>query len=269
MHGIGNDFVVFDFIEEPQALNADQIRLIADRHYGVGCDQILILEKSGLDEAHVLYRIYNADGAEVEQCGNGARCIAAFLRQQHGLTDEVITAETSNGLIHLYNESDGRVRVNMGEPEFNPAEIPFLAVHLAQQYSIPLKGQDVEMSVLSMGNPHAVMRVESAEQAPVDTLGSALQQSPQFPDSVNVGFMQILDEKTIRLRVYERGVGETLACGTGACAAVVAGRLNFGLEPEVKVKLNGGDLLIRWQGEGEAVWMTGPATFVYQGNLSI
>ncbi len=269
MHGIGNDFVVFDFIEKPQKLTPGQIRFIADRQFGVGCDQVLTLEKSGLNEADVLYRIYNADGGEVEQCGNGARCIAAFLRDRHAMTADVITAETTNGLIHLYNEADGQIRVNMGVPEFEPVEIPFQANKQEKLYSITLDGQEQDMSVLSVGNPHAVFPVEDVEQAPLEAMGPAVQQNSLFPDSVNVGFMQILDEKTIRLRVYERGVGETLACGTGACAAMVAGRLNYDLAEEVTVKLPGGDLLIRWQGEGEPVWMIGSAIFVYEGNISI
>ncbi len=269
MHGLGNDFVVFDFIQQAISLSPEQIRYAADRHFGIGCDQVLILEDSNLQEADVLYRIYNADGAEVEQCGNGARCIALYLREKHNIIKDVITAETTSGLIHLYTEDNGDIRVDMGMPDFTPANIVLDVTEQAGSYSITINDQELTMSALNMGNPHAVFLVEDIDTCPIETFGPQVQQNSLFPQGVNVGFMQILDQKTIKLRVYERGVGETLACGTGACAAVVAGRVNHGLDEVVSVSLPGGSLDIRWQGLDEVVWMSGPATFVYEGSIRL
>jgi len=269
MHGLGNDFVVIDAINQPIALTADQIRFIADRRLGVGCDQILLVESprhAGVDFA---YRIYNADGSEVEQCGNGARCFARFVWDE-GLSKKTeLTVETISGIIRPRIEADGQVSVNMGAPNTRPQDIPFVAESEALSYAVQVAGQSVEMSVVSMGNPHAVLQVDDVTRAPVETLGPLLEVHERFPARVNVGFMEVVDRGHIRLRVYERGTGETLACGTGACAAVVVGRRQGILSEQVMVDLPGGSLLVRWAGEGEPVWMTGPATRVYEGQIQL
>src|SRR3990172_3534157 len=224
MHGLGNDFVVIDAINQPIALTADQIRFIADRRLGVGCDQVLLVESprhAGVDFA---YRIYNADGSEVEQCGNGARCFARFVWDE-GLSKKTeLTVETISGIIRPRIEADGQVSVNMGAPNTRPQDIPFVAESEALSYAVQVAGQSVEMSVVSMGNPHAVLQVDDVTRAPVETLGPLLEVHERFPARVNVGFMEVVDRGHIRLRVYERGTGETLACGTGARAALVVGR---------------------------------------------
>ena len=267
MHGLGNDFVVFDSFNQSVNLNQELIRRIADRRYGVGCDQVLLLEPPGSDGVDVHYRIYNSDGGEVAQCGNGARCVASYLYRR-GLADKnEIVAETSQGLIRLYREGDTQVRVDMGVPRLEPEDIPLQVEQRAVHYPLQLNGKNVTLSAVSMGNPHAVLIIDDIEQAPVQSLGPKVQESGLFPEGVNVGFMQIIDRKRIRLRVYERGAGETLACGSGACAAVVAGSLDGRLDENVDVSLQGGHLLIRWQGEGHPVWMTGPTTFVFEGRI--
>lgn len=269
MHGLGNDFVVLDFLEQAQPLTSEHIRFMADRHFGIGCDQILIIEPATLADADVLYRIYNADGDEVEQCGNGARCIAAYLCERHQVSKDTITAETTTGVIHLYNEDKGHVRVDMGVPDFSPSTIGLNRSQPEDIYSLSIDGHNISMSALSMGNPHAVIAVENTAEYPVTSIAPQIQQDSLFQNGVNVGFMQILDQKTIKLRVFERGVGETLACGTGACAAMVAGRVNFSLEDRVEVRLPGGSLEIQWGGPDQVVWMTGPATFVYEGVITL
>ncbi len=269
MHGLGNDFVVIDGLDQPVQLDPSQVRAIADRRLGVGCDQILLLGPTENDNVDVNYRIFNADGGEVAQCGNGARCVAAYLRDWRHMEKKEIIAETSSGLIKLFCEDNGQVRVDMGVPQLEPSEIPMRVDERAGKYPIGLNGKDVTLSAVSMGNPHAVFEVDDIEQAAVQTLGPEVQQSPLFPEQVNVGFMQIVDRGHILLRVYERGTGETLACGSGACAAVVAGYLDGNLDKQVDVGLRGGHLSISWQGEGEPVWMTGPATFVYEGRIEI
>jgi diaminopimelate epimerase len=273
MHGLGNDFVVIDsFVHEIQ-LSAEQVRLIADRHFGIGCDQLLLLAPSDKEGVDLRYLIYNADGGEVSQCGNGARCAAAYLRENgliDGLVDgKAITAETREGNITMHLEEDGLVRVNMGIPKLAATEIPLDTQEEADQYQLELSDTEITFSAISMGNPHAVIVVDDVASAPVLTMGPELQQQTFFPEGVNVGFMQIIDGGHIKLRVYERGAGETLACGSGACAAVVAGCINSSLNQEVDVALPGGHLLISWAGSGEPVWMTGPATFVYRGQISL
>jgi len=269
MHGLGNDFVVFDGVRQPVQLSQQQIRQIADRHFGVGCDQLLLVEKPTVADADFRYRIFNADGGEVEQCGNGARCFVRFVHDQ-GLTQKTeIRVETARGIIVPRLESDGLVTVNMGAPRFNPAEIPFMADEQALTYELDLCGANIEISALSMGNPHAVQVVADVESAPVELQGPLIERHQRFPQRVNAGFMQVADRGHIRLRVFERGTGETLACGTGACAAVVAGITRGLLDAEVRVSTHGGDLTIRWEGEGQPVWMTGPAVVVFNGEMEI
>ncbi len=269
MHGTGNDFVVFDAIRHPVVLTPEKVRRLADRHVGVGCDQVLVVESPTKASADFRYRIYNADGGEVEQCGNGARCFAIFVRER-GLTDKnEIVVETACGLIRPRLEADGQVSVNMGVPRLEPGEIPFDAPARAPTYDLEVNGRRVQISAVSMGNPHAVQIVANVDSAPVATEGPLLERHPRFPRRVNAGFMQIVDRSHIRLRVYERGAGETLACGTGACAAVVAGRQRGLLDATVEASLPGGTLRISWAGEGEPVWMTGPATTVFNGTIDL
>ena len=269
MHGLGNDFVLFDALKNPIDLTREKIRLIADRHFGVGCDQLLLLEPAKSDEADVNYRIFNADGGEVEQCGNGARCAAVYLQESGQIDKEQIIAETSNGLIKLICHSDGQVTVDMGIPRFEPGEIPILAKQRAIRYQVTVDGRDQEFVAVSMGNPHAILLVDSVDATPVESLGSIIEPHEFFPERVNVGFMQLIDPAHIKLRVYERGVGETLACGTGACAAVVAGRLLDMLDETVTVDLPGGQLQINWLGEEFPVKMTGPAIRVFEGVIDL
>ena len=269
MHGLGNDFVLFDAMTDPINLSADQIRLIADRHFGIGCDQLLLLEPAKGDQADLNYRIFNSDGGEVEHCGNGARCAAVYLRDSGRVSKEEIIAETSGGLIKLVCQPNEQVTVDMGVPRFEPGEIPILADQRASQYQLTVDGSEFEFSALSVGNPHAVILTDSVDSAPVESLGPILESHPFFPERVNVGFMQIIDRGHIRLRVFERGVGETLACGTGACAAVVVGRLQDILDETVTVDLPGGQLKISWGGEGQSVMMTGSATRVFEGEIDL
>ncbi len=269
MHGLGNDFVVIDAIAQKVALSAEHIRFIADRHRGVGCDQLLLVEPADRPEVDFRYRIFNSDGGEVEQCGNGARCFARFVRDKRLTDKNPIIVSTNAGIIELTEQEDGQVTVNMGVPKLNPQDIPLLADKLSERYVIDLPSQNVEIGAVSMGNPHAVLLVEDVEHAPVKTWGPLLESHPRFPRRTNVGFMQIVDTLNIKLRVFERGVGETQACGTGACAAVVIGR-NWGLLQErVNVNLPGGQLMVQWTGEGEPVWMTGPAESVFEGRIII
>jgi diaminopimelate epimerase len=269
MHGLGNDFVVIDSFTQEVQLTPEQVRLIADRHFGIGCDQLLLLEPSDKAGVDVYYLIYNADGGEVSQCGNGARCAAAYLREKGLVEGDTITAETREGNIIMTLQEDGLVRVNMGVPKLAATEIPLGTKEDADQYKLNLSGTEITFRAVSMGNPHAVIEVEEVTSAPVLTMGPEVQRQAIFPEGVNVGFMQIVDRAHIKLRVYERGVGETLACGSGACAAVVAGCINSSLNQEVDVELPGGHLVISWAGQGKPVWMTGPATFVYRGQISL
>ncbi len=286
MHGLGNDFVVIDAMSRPVVLTRDQLRFIADRHFGIGCDQILLVEVATLPGVDFRYRIYNADGGEVEQCGNGVRCFARFVLDKHLTTRPDIRVETQAGLISAQVEANGDVTVNMGAPRFMPADIPFVAGDAnlqrmpANRYMLDVAGQRIEIGAVSMGNPHAVVRVDNVDTAPVATLGPQIERHASFPRRVNAGFMQVIDRSHIRLRVYERGVGETRACGTGACAAVVIGRQQGLLDEAVSVDLPGGTLLIRWVGPGEEseaspeesmapVWMTGPAVSVFEGKIEL
>ncbi len=265
MHGLGNDFVVLDGIGQHVDLSPAQLRQLADRRFGVGCDQVLVVERPTRADADFRYRIYNADGGEVEQCGNGARCFVKFVRDR-GLTGERrIRVETASGIIAPELDADGQVTVEMGVPRFAPAEIPFVSDSDAPVQSLDVDGERVEISAVSMGNPHAVQVVADIDAAPVTTQGAKIERHARFPQRVNAGYMQVVDSATIRLRVWERGVGETPACGTGACAAVVAGiRLGL-LDHEVRVQTHGGWLKIAWAGSGAPVMMTGPATTVFEG----
>lgn len=269
MHGLGNDFIVINAIDQAVNLSESQIRFLADRRFGVGCDQVLLVEKPQSAEADFRYRIFNADGGEVAQCGNGARCFARFVRN-HGLSDkDTIAVETASGLIYPTLQADGSVTVDMGKPVFVPSQIPFSAEEQANTYmlALPEHGK-VEISALSMGNPHAVMLVEDVDNAPVAEIGPLVEAHERFPERVNAGFMQLLDAGHIRLRVYERGSGETFACGTGACAAVVSGIHRGLLSTEVSVALPGGQLQISWPDEQSSVWMTGPAEQVFDGEIA-
>ena len=269
MHGLGNDFVLLDGFRQPIQLSGQQVRALADRHFGIGCDQVLLIEPDTDPGVDVRYRIFNAEGEEVEQCGNGARCIARYLVEQGRVNGSEIRAATMKGIITLYPEGGDRVRVNMGVPVFEPARIPLRADQRMPIYSADTGAGRVEFMAVSIGNPHAVILVEDSAAAPVERVATALQASQCFPRGVNVGFMLIQDPARIKLRVYERGVGETLACGSGACAAMVCGRLYQGLENEVDIGLKGGHLMVSWEGEGQPVWMTGPATTVYRGQIEL
>lgn len=269
MHGAGNDFVVLDGIRQNIELTPEQLRLLADRHFGVGCDQILVVEKSDNKEADFRYRIFNSDGGEVEQCGNGARCFMRFVHDRKLTAKREIVVETHSGLISPRLEQDGRVTVNMGSPIFEPSLVPFDGGSGAASEPLEVDGKMLRVSVLSMGNPHAVQVVDDVEKAPVRELGPLIECHPRFPKRVNAGFMQIMDRQHIRLRVYERGAGETLSCGTGACAAVVAGIRRELLDSPVNVATRGGALTIVWNGDGTDVLMTGPAITVYEGEINI
>ena len=267
MQGAGNDFVVLDGIGQQIALTPAQLRRLADRHFGVGADQILVVERPGTPGVDFRYRIFNADGGEVEQCGNGARCFVRFVRDK-GLTAQAeIRVETLSGIIVPRLEPDGRVTVDMGQPIFDPRRVPFETDSDALQQSLEVDGATVRVTVLSMGNPHAVQVVDDVASAPVATLGPLIERHPRFPRRVNAGFMQVVDRHRIRLRVYERGAGETLSCGTGACAAAVAGIKSGMLESPVEVETRGGELTIAWQGADNPVWMTGPAETVFEGEV--
>jgi diaminopimelate epimerase len=269
MHGLGNDFVVIDATSQPIELTMEQIRFLADRRLGVGCDQVLLVERPRQPEVDFTYRIFNADGGEVEQCGNGARCFARYVRDQGLTRKDHIAVATAAGVITLHIEADGQITVDMGMPIFEPADIPFAADAQAEVYALEVEATQVEVSVISMGNPHAVMRVEQVDNAPIASLGPRIESHARFPRRVNVGFMQVVDRQHIRLRVYERGVGETLACGSGACAAVVVGRQRGWLDDKVTVSLPGGILKIQWSGEGQPVLMTGPAVSVFEGRIRL
>ncbi|MDX1633195.1 MAG: diaminopimelate epimerase [Marinobacter sp.] len=269
MHGLGNDFMVVDAISQPFWLQPEMIRTLADRHFGIGFDQLLVVEPPGLPDVDFRYRIFNSDGSEVEQCGNGARCFARFVRDQRLTNKKVLRVQTSGGVIELRVGKDGWVSVNMGVPELNPPAIPFAADHRQRVYTMEVDGQTLEISAVSMGNPHGVLVVEDVDTAPVATLGPRLERHPRFPARANIGFLQVVDTGHARLRVFERGAGETLACGTGACAAVVAGQLRGLLGKRVEVTLPGGPLVIEWQGEGAPVMMEGPTARVFDGQLRL
>lgn len=269
MHGLGNDFMVIDAINQAVNLNSEQIRRWADRRFGIGFDQLLIVEPPKTTDTLFTYRIFNADGGEVEQCGNGARCFARYVRDK-GLTDaNDIPVGTASGRIVLHVSDSGEVTVDMGQPIFTPSRIPFIADNEATAYPLTLDdGSQWLIDALSMGNPHAVMEVEDIDTAPVGQIGPMIEHHRRFPNRVNVGFMQIIDRQHIRLRVFERGSGETLACGTGACAAVVSGIRRDRLDSPCQVDVRGGTLFVSWAGRpGDTVFMTGPAQNVYEGQI--
>lgn len=268
MHGAGNDFVVIDATRAPFRPTPQLLRKLTDRRFGVGCDQVLVIEPPSAADVDFNYRIFNADGSESGQCGNGSRALARYVREAGLSTKDTIRVRTATSVLEL-SRADGELyRVDMGRPRLEPAEVPFKAASRALRYALTLdSGDTVEVGAVSMGNPHAVLSVASVEDAPVAQLGAALQAHPAFPQSVNVGFLQVLTPERARLRVYERGVGETLACGSGACAATVIGRLWGLLGPVVEMELRGGTLRIEWRGEGQPVLMTGPAETVFKGEI--
>jgi diaminopimelate epimerase len=269
MQGVGNDFVVLDAINQRVELDATRVRRIADRHFGVGCDQLLLIEPPRTAGTDFYYRIFNADGGEVQHCGNGARCFMRYVRDKGLTSKSEIRVETLSGVIVPKLEADGQVTVDMGPPELEPSRIPFLADKRALTYSLEVAGQLVEISALSMGNPHAVQVVANVDEAPVLTQGPLIERHARFPERVNAGYMQVVERHRIRLRVFERGAGETLACGTGACAAVVAGVARGLLDSPVRVETHGGPLSIAWGGQGRPVMMTGPAETVFEGTIEL
>lgn len=269
MHGLGNDFVVIDAIHQLINLTAEQIRNIADRHFGIGCDQLLLVEKPVNVNADFKYRIFNADGGEVAQCGNGARCFARFIRDNNLSQKDRIIVDTNAGQLVLCIDNSGLVTVDMGVPRHDPAQIPLLKPEESKVYSVAVEAGQIKFAALSIGNPHAVIQVEDVTSAPLETIGAQMERHPIFPERANIGFMQVVGRDEIKLRVYERGAGETLACGSGACAAVVAGIEQDLLDQDVNVGLPGGELKINWKGRGQSVFMTGPAVLVYQGQIEI
>ncbi len=269
MHGLGNDFAVIDALDKPFSLSTEQIKKIADRHQGIGFDQLLVIEPPSVPEAVFDYRIFNADGNEVEQCGNGARCFARYVRDKNLTELSRIAVKTNTGLISLYCRDDGLVEVEMGQPILAPKQIPFIADTQQAEYTLDLDNREVKAGVVSIGNPHAVLTVPDVSAALVRELGPVLESHPRFPNRVNVGFMEIIDSQKIRLRVFERGVGETKACGSGACAAVVVGILQGKLDTEVQVELTGGQLFISWPDQQSPITMVGPAEFVFEGIIYI
>lgn len=269
MHGLGNDFMVIDGVNQSFVADPEVIKRLGDRHFGIGFDQLLLVERPQSAWADFRYRIFNCDGSEVEQCGNGARCFARFVHDKKLTDKREIAVETAKGVIYPQLEENGEVTVNMGVPRFAPAEIPFVAEVDSVTHPLQVNGRQLEISVVSMGNPHAVQLVGDVESAPVAEVGPLIECHARFPQKVNVGFMQVVARDAIRLRVFERAAGETLACGTGACAAVVAGIRRGLLDGAVRVSTRGGGLTIRWAGAGEPVWMTGPAETVFEGSLEL
>lgn len=281
MHGLGNDFVVIDAINQNISLSSEQICFMSDRHFGIGFDQLLLVEAATDDQVDFTYRIFNADGSEVAQCGNGARCFARFVRDKHLCDKEEIRVSTNSGILILCFEDDGMITVNMGIPKHKPAEIPILAAEESKFYSVDMVEERRQVDnfshhvsqrafgAVSMGNPHAVMQVHDIKTAYVLSIGAQLENHSVFPERANIGFMQVIDQQHIKLRVYERGAGETLACGSGACAAVVIGIEQHLLASDVLVELPGGSLKIHWSGRGQPVFMTGPATSIYDGSITL
>jgi len=269
MHGIGNDFMVLDLISQHAHIQPKHVRAWADRHTGVGFDQLLLVEAPSTPDVDFRYRIFNSDGSEVEQCGNGARCFARFVVDKRLTVKKRIRVETKGGVIELNLRPDGQVTVDMGAPRLVPAEIPFQAEQEAPSYSVELDGQMLQLAAVSMGNPHAVLRVDNVDSAPVHELGPRMELHPRFPKKVNVGFLQVIDRSQARLRVWERGAGETRACGTGACAAAVAAIRQGWMDSPVQIELPGGRLAIEWAGPGQPVMMTGPAARVYEGQVRL
>ena len=269
MHGLGNDFVVIDATNQQINLTNEQIRFIADRHFGIGCDQVLLIEAADSPDVDFIYRIFNADGSEVGQCGNGARCFARYVYDK-GLTQKRdIRVKTASGLIIPNIEEDDQVTVNMGTPRFVPADIPIASTQQQTLYDIAINNTNVQFGAVSIGNPHAVITVDNIDEAPVEQLGPILENHAFFPERANIGFMQVMNRQHLRLRVFERGAGETLACGTGACAAMVVARQQNLIDSKTTVTLPGGDLSISWQGDDTPVMMTGPADYVYEGKITL
>ena len=269
MHGLGNDFMVVDMVTQYIQLSPEKIRRLADRNLGIGFDQLLMVEPPTDPDVDFCYRIFNADGSEVEQCGNGARCFARFVKDKKLIFRDHIKVQTKAGIIELRIEENSDVTVDMGIPRLEPEDIPLQVNNRQPFYTVDCKGNEQQLMVVSMGNPHAIMKVDDTATADVGTLGSLLESHPVFPNRCNIGFMQVLNSGEINLRVYERGTGETLACGSGACGAVVAGRLRHWLEEDVLVHLPGGSLRVRWAGEGHPVMMTGSATRVFEGQIRL
>lgn len=269
MHGLGNDFMVIDLITQQAKITPKLVKQLGNRHTGVGFDQLLIVEPPSRPDVDFCYRIFNADGSEVEQCGNGARCFAKFVRQKRLTHKKNIIVETKSGIIGLSIQPDNQVKVNMGQPHFNPKDIPFISGQQKNYYPILVEEQTIELSSVSMGNPHAVIRVTNVKTAPVQTLGPKIENHPLFPNKVNVGFIQIVDRHHAKLRVWERGAGETQACGTGACAAAVIAIQNGWLDSPVNIQLPGGKLTIEWSGTDNPIFMTGNAVSVYEGKIKI
>ena len=269
MHGLGNDFVVIDAINQPISLTPEQIRLLSDRHFGIGFDQLLLVEKPVSDNADFKYRIFNADGSEVAQCGNGARCFARFVRDKKLSDKNEIRVDTNSGQLLLRFDDNGLITVNMGIPKHNPIDIPLLAEQESLIYTLAVNAKETLFGAVSMGNPHAVIEVNDVKAAQVAEVGQVMESHAVFPERANIGFMQVIDRQHIKLRVYERGAAETLACGSGACAAVVVGIEQNRLDHEVSVELPGGELTISWSGRGEPVFMTGPALSVFDGVITL
>jgi len=269
MHGLGNDFIVFDARQPGEVPSAAALRRLADRRTGIGFDQALVLMPPGRPGTDVYYRIFNADGSEVEQCGNGARCIARLVASRTAIRERALVMDSPGGVVNARLRGDGLVSVAMGIPAFAPRSLPFAAEREAASYHVELPTGPVEFGAVSIGNPHAVIRVRSVDDAPVDTVGPAMENHPRFPRRVNVGFLEIVAPDHVRLRVFERGVGETQACGTGACAAVAVGRRHGPLAEEVRVDVPGGRLIVQWPGPGEPIWLTGPAETAFEGQVDI
>lgn len=269
MEGAGNDFIVVDATRDPLRLAPEQIRALADRHFGVGFDQLLVIEPPRRPGTDFYYRIFNADGSEVSQCGNGARCFVRYLHDKSLIRKPAIRVETASGVIEPRLEGDGRVTVDMGSPVFEPSRIPFLAPARASRYAIEIDGEMIDFGVVSMGNPHAVQMVTDLDSAPVTSQGPLIEHHSRFPERTNAGYMQVTDRHTIRLRVWERGAGETLSCGSGACAAFVVGSAWGVVESPVTIHTRGGALSLAWGGEGINVLMTGPARSVFDGEIEI
>jgi diaminopimelate epimerase len=268
MHGVGNDFVVFDAPADETALTPELLRALADRRTGIGFDQALVLGKPRRADALVYYRIFNADGDEVEQCGNGARCIAALLHHRGAAPNGSLDLDSPAGVVHA-RVAGASVSVDMGVPDFNPRSLPFEAQGESDSYPLEVGGERLAIGAVSMGNPHAVLTVPSVEAAAVATLGPAIERHPRFPKRVNVGFLEIVDRAQVRLRVWERGAGETRSCGTGACAAVAIGRRRGLLEEAVRVSVRGGELRVNWRGPGERLWLTGPTEISFEGHVEV
>ena len=269
MHGLGNDFVMVDAISQKVSITPERAKKLADRHFGIGCDQVLVVEPPTSSDADFFYRIFNHDGNEVENCGNGARCFAVFVRMRKLTGKRSIRAQTIGGNLLLHVHEDNQVTVDMGVPRMLPESIPFIAEQQAVTYPLHLDECTLDISAISMGNPHAVTIVDDVSTFDIKTLGPQVEHHSAFPNRVNAGFMQVLSRTQAQVRVYERGAGETLACGTGACAAVVAGRLRQLLDCKVEVQLAGGKLTIEWQGDGHPVMMTGPASTVFHGQITL